>query len=63
MAGKNLSRGGAKAAFTLIEVLVTIAVISLLAGILVPSLSKARQKSKLIICMSNLRGIHLCHGP
>jgi len=45
----------AKRAFTLIEVLAVIAIVALLMGILMPALSKARQLSKRIVCLSNLR--------
>ena len=47
--------------FTLIEILVVVAIIGILSSLLLPALGKARNKSRLAVCSSNYKNLYIAH--
>ena len=52
-------RRGSERGFSLIELLITIAIVAILAGLLLPSLARGKGAARAAACRSNLRQVHL----
>ena len=51
-----------RTAFTIIELLVVVAIIALLVGILLPAISTAREEAKRMRSVTNLRNLGVAHA-
>jgi prepilin-type N-terminal cleavage/methylation domain-containing protein len=59
--GSLQDRASRDRAFTLIEILVVVAIIALLVAILLPSLKRAREQAKRVVCATRLHNIGLAN--
>lgn len=55
-------RSRSRAGFSLLDLLVAIAVIALLVGLMLPTLAAVRETARKVVCMSNIRQLSLSMG-
>jgi prepilin-type processing-associated H-X9-DG protein len=56
---KMRNRHRKRVSFTIVELLVVISIVSLLAALLLPALTSARSRARQMVCLANMRQVHL----